>query len=312
MGSANSKTEKTAALIMCKQRKRLINQAVNSRYNLAAAHVSYIQSLKDIGISLRRFAEAEVLIESSISLSVSPTHNNTELLDKTPSHSSSYHPSPSFSHDEVIEMTEPRLSCMKSGTGNVSVTLRYNPSTNIHTFVDNNDEDSLGFTLPPPPPPPPLEGSEVSWDYFDTVGDQSEADSFRFVGLDPGLGCDGSENGSIRLWGEEGNVGNKFKVESGISKIGGGDFSPSCAKDANFVQKMEQEKDLYEEREDPSEFITHRAKDFVSSIKDIEHRFFRASESGKEVFRMLEANKIRVGYAEAKGTCFCLLLQFVL
>ncbi|KAF9610317.1 hypothetical protein IFM89_021987 [Coptis chinensis] len=51
----------------------------------------------------------------------------------------------------------------------------------------------------------------------------------------------------------------------------------------------------------PSEFITHRAKDFLSSIKDIEHRFFRASESGKEVSRMLEASKIRLKSSETKG-----------
>ncbi|KAG4975322.1 hypothetical protein JHK87_032143 [Glycine soja] len=55
------------------------------------------------------------------------------------------------------------------------------------------------------------------------------------------------------------------------------------------------------EREDPSEFITHRAKDFLPSIKVIENRFVRASESGREVSRLLEANKIKVGYYEAKG-----------
>ncbi|KAG2711846.1 hypothetical protein I3760_04G096500 [Carya illinoinensis] len=68
------------------------------------------------------------------------------------------------------------------------------------------------------------------------------------------------------------------------------------------------EKDLSAEREDPSEFITHRAKDFLSSIKDIENRFFRASESGREVSRMLEANTIRVGYSEAKGNSSALAL----
>lgn len=299
MGSTNSKAEKTAALGMCKQRKRLIKQAIDSRYNLAAAHVSYTLSLKNIGIALRRFAEAEVLIESSISLS--PTHN-TDLLDKTPSHSSSYHPSPSLSHEELVEIhsSQPRLSYMKSGGGGggVAVTLRYNPSTNIHSFVDNNDDDSLVFPMPPPPPPPPpLSESEASWDYFDPGegGKQGEPESFRFVGL--GSGCDESEGGgSIRLWGgEEGNVGNLPKVESGVSKMGGGESSPA-SKDAQCGQK------LSEEREDPSEFITHRAKDFVSSIKDIEHRFIRASDSGKEVSRMFEANKIRVGYAEAKGS----------
>ncbi|XP_006464213.1 protein ROLLING AND ERECT LEAF 2 isoform X2 [Citrus sinensis] len=67
-------------------------------------------------------------------------------------------------------------------------------------------------------------------------------------------------------------------------------------------EKTVGEKDVCAEREDPSEFITHRAKDFLSSIKDIEHRFFRASESGREVSRMLESNKIRVGFSEIKGS----------
>ncbi|XP_010261251.1 PREDICTED: uncharacterized protein LOC104600112 isoform X2 [Nelumbo nucifera] len=65
-------------------------------------------------------------------------------------------------------------------------------------------------------------------------------------------------------------------------------------------EKTGSQKDFCEEREDPSEFITHRAKDFLSSIKDIEHRFFRASESGKEVSRMLEANKIRLNFSESR------------
>ncbi|MED6223054.1 hypothetical protein PIB30_070288 [Stylosanthes scabra] len=58
---------------------------------------------------------------------------------------------------------------------------------------------------------------------------------------------------------------------------------------------------VHTEQEDPSEFITHRAKDFVTSMKDIEHRFFRAFESGRQVSSLLEANKIMVGYSESKG-----------
>ncbi|RYR35100.1 hypothetical protein Ahy_A10g050241 [Arachis hypogaea] len=40
-------------------------------------------------------------------------------------------------------------------------------------------------------------------------------------------------------------------------------------------------KNVHTEREDPSQFITHRAKDFVTSMKEIEHRFFRTFESGE-------------------------------
>jgi hypothetical protein len=58
------------------------------------------------------------------------------------------------------------------------------------------------------------------------------------------------------------------------------------------VEESEMEKECAE-TEDPSEFITHRAKDFVSSMKDIETRFIRAAEAGNEVSRMLETKKIR-------------------
>nr|XP_029145434.1 nitrate regulatory gene2 protein-like isoform X1 [Arachis hypogaea] len=60
-------------------------------------------------------------------------------------------------------------------------------------------------------------------------------------------------------------------------------------------------KNVHTEREDPSQFITHRAKDFVTSMKEIEHRFFRTFESGREVSSLLEANKIIVRYSESKG-----------
>ena len=62
MGCGNSKTDKNEALRLCKVRKRFIKQAIDSRYALAAAHVSYTQSLKNIGIAFWWYAKAEVLI----------------------------------------------------------------------------------------------------------------------------------------------------------------------------------------------------------------------------------------------------------
>ncbi|KAJ1383171.1 hypothetical protein SESBI_43621 [Sesbania bispinosa] len=63
-------------------------------------------------------------------------------------------------------------------------------------------------------------------------------------------------------------------------------------------------KNMCIEREDPSEFITHRAKGFLSRIKDIEHRFVRAFESGGEVSRLLEPNKIKLRFLETLGQQF--------
>ncbi|PWZ58025.1 putative dual specificity protein phosphatase DSP8 [Zea mays] len=59
-----------------------------------------------------------------------------------------------------------------------------------------------------------------------------------------------------------------------------------------------------EKAKDPSEFITHRAKDFVSSMKDIETRFMCIVEAGNKVSRMLETKKILLDIcAKIPGHC---------
>ena len=60
MGCANSKIDKNEALHLCKEGKRFIKQTIDSRYALAAAHVSYTQSLRNIGIALRQYANKEI------------------------------------------------------------------------------------------------------------------------------------------------------------------------------------------------------------------------------------------------------------
>ncbi|GLT43973.1 hypothetical protein SLA2020_178940 [Shorea laevis] len=340
MGISNSKTQRNEALRLCKERRRFIKQAIDSRYALAAAHVSYIESLRNIGVALRRFAEAEVLIESSLSTSATD-------LDKTPSHSS--YPSPSPSHvgaevsDSPLQNESPisppvaNMSYMRTDNS-ASVTVTINPRTG--GFVE---DDSL--TMPVPPPPPPFESG--SWDYFDPSDD---CESFRFLGHN-----EGDDFEYMRGWGEfrsqglprsglekgkqnwakgsldgnselkEGTLRPELEPNAQVISTGVGDGTsktlysewrqPDMGPNASGLaengaleqsnskrEKTVTEKDLPAEREDPSEFITHRAKDFLSSIKDIEHRFFRASEAGREVSRMLESNKIRVGYSEAKGT----------
>ncbi|KAL0344378.1 UNVERIFIED_CONTAM: Nitrate regulatoryprotein [Sesamum angustifolium] len=335
MGIANSKVERSNALKLCKERKRFIKQAIDSRYALAAAHVSYVQSLRNIGIALRRYAEAEVLVETSLSTSA------TEL-DKTPSHSS--YPSPSPSHiggasDSPVLNGSPlspstaRVSYMRS-SGATALTVRLSP-TPRNAYVEEGE-----FSMPPPPPPPPESGA--SWDYFDPADE-----SFRFVGqndlniddvrmyetfgkkeldvngtgeadeesMTPRLETSTNGNGKLvmnnasSVRAEKAERSTQQRVEGEVKDIateeqlnGSNKAGKASAGQSNSRKhKSATEKDISAEREDPSEFITHRAKDFLSSIKEIDNRFFRASESGKEVSRMLESSKIHVGYAEARG-----------
>ncbi|KAK6150437.1 hypothetical protein DH2020_015369 [Rehmannia glutinosa] len=186
-------------------------------------------------------------------------------------------------------------------SGATALTVRLNPmQRNVHL-------EEGEFTMPPPPPPP-LDEPGSSWDYFDPADE-----SFRFVGQN-GL----NENvDDARTYGNFGkkefdlNGNGKLVVKNANSATVEMSEKSATEKEVNGkasavqsqLRKNESsvEKDICAEREDPSEFITHRAKDFLSSIKDIDNRFFRASESGKEVSRMLESSKIHVGYAEARG-----------
>ncbi|KAE8701128.1 HAT transposon superfamily isoform 2 [Hibiscus syriacus] len=257
MGCGSSKADKNEALRLCKERRRFIKQAIDSRYALAAAHISYIQSLRNIGLALRRFAEADILIESSQSTLA------TEL-DKTPSPSS--YPSPSLSHlradsllnnERPISLATANLSYMKAGKS-AAVTFMINPR-----FVE--DDESMGI-------------DHVGFDENNELNQGGGNADIR------------QKNGKeLRQLCAENNVNGP-----GESLIGKCVLEQSSSKDA-------EDDDLSAEKDDPSEFITHRAKDFLSSIKDIEHRIFRASEAGREVSKMLESNKIRVGYSETKG-----------
>ncbi|CAJ2677027.1 unnamed protein product [Trifolium pratense] len=306
MGATNSRAEKNEALSLCKERKRFIKVAIDSRYDLAAAHISYIQSLRNVGIALRRYAEAEVFVESSLSIS-----------DKTPSQTS--YPSPSsplnvtevevsdspLHNESPFSTPAPSLSYMRSG-GNGCVTVTIDA-------CGNNYLDDESNVVSPMPPPPPEFGA--SWDFFDP-GEDSE--SFRFVvpgsefkdcrdqwlqsGLDDhsvvssGVeGCKQLVDGKVKQLEAPGSTGDDINLDVADK----GDVGRSSSKKEE--EKNMAEKNVCTEREDPSEFITHRAKDFLSSIKNIEHRFIRASESGRDVSRLLEANKIKVGFSDAKG-----------
>ncbi|CAK9324291.1 unnamed protein product [Citrullus colocynthis] len=326
MGGSNSKIENNEALRLCKERKRFIKQAIDSRYALAAAHVCYVQALKNVGVSLRRYAEAEVLIESSLSTSA------TEI-DKTPSHSSYPSPCPSQTADasesplqeSPISPPIATISYMVA-RGGTPLTVKVQPSSHSYVY-----EESVASPLPPPPPPP-LHESGSSWDYFDA---NDEVESFRFLGTG-GMDVNFEDE---RMWkhfkGEMTDA--KDELQEGTSKpkavqkaCENGDHlsSSGVVEERNLEMArredkelsstslsskvvleqsgsrgaMELEKRLCTKQEDPSEFITHRAKDFLSSIKEIDNRFQRASESGREISRMLEANKIRVGYLEENGS----------
>ncbi|KAH9294954.1 hypothetical protein KI387_038542 [Taxus chinensis] len=85
MGCSNSKIEDEDVLIRCRERKRFIKLVMENRYALAAAHVAYIEALRNIGHGLRQFTEAELTLESSLATSTTVASELAVLHGKSPS-----------------------------------------------------------------------------------------------------------------------------------------------------------------------------------------------------------------------------------
>lgn len=103
MGATTSRIDEDKALQLCRERKKFVQQALDGRCLLAAAHVSYVQSLKNTGTALRKFAETEVPVESSLYTSTTSATTPEQALALTEksgshfsySHNDTYSPSPS-------------------------------------------------------------------------------------------------------------------------------------------------------------------------------------------------------------------------
>ncbi|VAI69679.1 unnamed protein product [Triticum turgidum subsp. durum] len=324
MGSSPSKAGGgggEGALALCKERLRRIRRAIDSRDALSAAHLSYTRSLRGVGTALRRHAEAANLSpESSLSISeagrspsrssmASPSPSRVAEADNTAGGS----PSPILAtHRGGDRLASPssssaaRVHCMKAA-GTAPLTFTVDPST--AEFVG---QESPVSAFVPPPPPLPSEEMSASWDFFDAPGaarannvDGLTLNFDRLKGLresweaEPVTLSEEPTSRSIRMHSESEIVDDNTvpKQETKATQRGISKASGLVAASEQAVPKAEEgdpKRESHTETEDPSEFITHRAKDFVSSMKEIETRFIRAAEAGNEVSRMLETKKIRL------------------
>lgn len=135
MGVSSSKLEDDKALLLCRERKRFVKQALDGRCSLAAAHIAYIQSLRNTGTALRKFVEPDTPVESSLYTSTSVTTEPRGSTDKSISRPS--YSTPSLSqHVEQDESVSPASSSPYSGRfqvnymrigGNSSATVEERP-----------------------------------------------------------------------------------------------------------------------------------------------------------------------------------------
>ncbi|KAK4276720.1 hypothetical protein QN277_014837 [Acacia crassicarpa] len=145
MGCGASKVDDLPVVRLCRERKEFLKAASEQRYALAAAHVAYFQSLKDIGGALRKFVDEELVLGTGSSSPSSPVltlpsdegkGNRTKLKKKNPNSSSSTSISHS-AHDNSPGQEEVEDSHLNLSSGSGADSDLDSSSGHIHI-----DEDS--------------------------------------------------------------------------------------------------------------------------------------------------------------------------
>ncbi|EPS68521.1 hypothetical protein M569_06246, partial [Genlisea aurea] len=319
MGASHSRLDEDKGLQLCLTRKKLIKQALNGRCSLAAAHISYIEELKLIGSALRSFVEADYQDESPRNPAPEPHVQSPPQVDATadvlssPSASVStdyksrlvkFRSETSFKVEEavVVESLSSNTTPRSNGgpdVSNTSIPVESAPwdyfglSHPIESHVALEEQkkyDDPGHNAVEDVVPEfkEVKGNEeieelsqFSEGEFDEASSSTLARSFKNINKTKAR-LNASE---VRETSEDLISGSKF---ADTDRRKSPELSPLRATSSTYMHLNDVKIRVMENNEVEDNVVP---KDFISSIKDIEQIFVKASESGQDVPRMLEANK---------------------
>ncbi|GAV62194.1 DUF632 domain-containing protein/DUF630 domain-containing protein [Cephalotus follicularis] len=292
---ASKKDEEGDVVTLCKQRKRLMKLAVERRYAFADAHCKYNQSLYAVAAALRLFV-ARHSSPSSPFLVTFPSTSNDEPSEST------IVTNPMFLQQRPTEPTHQAIAfedskiCINSSNVETEIQeLNHEKQNNTNDGTgDDKDEKSeeeesedeevvcenfYGKGTPTMPSP----RTEFGWDFFDSfkgINEFSHSDEdLKVVREQEGI-PDLEEVGERSM--SEGkavnvNIGQVCHEESGFQDVKIGD-------DANNVSHRESSRFVIDE---PT-----NGRELLEALKDVEDHFVRAYDSGLDVSKMLETNRV--------------------
>ncbi|KAI4990797.1 hypothetical protein ZWY2020_039168 [Hordeum vulgare] len=327
MGATASKQDRNTALQLCKGRLKHIEQAIDARYALSAAHLSYEQSLRNVGFALRQFVES---------------HHEGDP-EKSPRSSSALpSPLPPADNTNFSPLKVPRHSDISRLRSEVSpsLTVTVNPSDGDASFIKKRQ--LIPTSVSPPLPSeicPPWdffepndvsenvathvsENCEATLDDFGHAGERDQASSIRSTSqtaeVQEQLGTHGCRNlddnfdhlklncnDSSEIEIADTNLPNDSSLHKGPDQVqtqivewqNPTHISDNRNIEVHSVDKVNVSKISTEREEDKGSSVTSVSKDFLSDVKELERQFARAAESCHGVSRMLETRKIRLSFS---------------
>ncbi|KAK4797618.1 hypothetical protein SAY86_029944 [Trapa natans] len=318
MGCVASKLEKDGeAVAICRERKKLLKQAVERRYALAEAHFRYCQALYAVSAAIKLFVARHSSPSSPFLITFSPAtpppESSEDLKSGSTASAKLLQQKPSESKSTTTTTITEAVACGSSSScGTSSSESEEDEKVETGCGALHNEEQVYGYYYMQTPPPMPSPQMEYGWDFFnlfDTMRPDllsgytnkshhlhSYDDHIRTVREQEGIpeleeeGEEEEEDEQKEVIVEEHNAVNTegdCGGEAKITKESGG---------ADILNHTKDEQGKEENREltvgDAPE--KGRDRELLDALRDIEMHFVRAYDSGKDVSRMLEANRVHL------------------
>ncbi|KAF2312454.1 hypothetical protein GH714_034727 [Hevea brasiliensis] len=307
MGCGLSKQDEEDHIVsLCRERKRLIKLTVERRYAFADAQLKYNQSLYAVAMALRLFVARHSSPSSPFLITFpSATSANVDTNETLPDN-------PNFLQQRPTETTHENNACQPSDS-NVSIAPSKLETEVEETQEDNNDhghheeqeseeedheseseegeglcEHFYGEDGPPVPSPQ----REFGWDFFYPFDEmrsevlngfgQTSDEDLRAVREKEGIPELEEDGEKVMNEGEASNVenGDVGHKENGIIDVRSGDNAYVVGQgESTGLRVIDEPKN---------------GRELLEALKNIEDHFFRAYDSGLDISRMLEANRVQL------------------
>ncbi|KAK4437610.1 protein ALTERED PHOSPHATE STARVATION RESPONSE 1 [Sesamum alatum] len=284
MGCVASRLEQEEEVVsICRERKNQLKLAVERRYALADAHYRYCQSLFGVSAAINLFVARHSSPPSPFYITFPPPSPPTKENVVS---------NPLFLQQAPSEPTKEAIACEPCTSSTSSISSE-EECEEKNEKEEEEEEQVCGYFYMDMPQAMPSPQRDFGWDFFNPFNSVTRPEIIHTYNRisEEDLRVVREQEGIPELEDEEGEERNDAVVEKeavieeekkhGVEVV-------NAVESANVSQGEQVEKGL-------TVIDTPvRGRELLEALKDIEDHFIRAYDSGKDVSRMLECNRVHV------------------
>ncbi|KAF5735913.1 hypothetical protein HS088_TW14G00043 [Tripterygium wilfordii] len=252
---ASKKDEDDNVVSLCRERKRLLQLAIERRYAFADAQCKYNQSLCAVAAAIRLFLARHSSSSSSAFLisfpSIEPFMTNYPTLEPISGQPES---------QKEVKKTEEKLVSHEAFQEKKE---SESESEEGEVICEHFYDDSIA------PPPEPSQGRDFEWDFFYPFDEVLREEVVNRFSQSP-------DDELRKVWEKEGIPELEEEGERVVMNANNGDMDHEESKGLRVMDTPTNGRELLE------------------ALKDVEDYFVRSYDSGLIVSRMLEVNRVRL------------------